>query len=246
MTFSKWSKNITVLLVISLLSISFSGALATSAYAADAKSIFKSSGRQDSNIKTAAKSSAAIDSILNKVIGGKNSNVGNKTIKVNPFSIFTNPFKALPNSKNPTAKNEPGQDNTSQNNASGLTSYEQEAVNLLNADRSAQGLPPLKVNMDLVRLAEAYAQDMIDRNFFAHENPEGLSPFDRMKNAGISYRWAGENLAINSSVSAAQKAFMSSAGHRANILNGNFTQVGIGVKRDGNGSFYVVQEFIGI
>lgn len=128
--------------------------------------------------------------------------------------------------------------------ATGLTADEQRAVDLMNADRQAAGLAPLKVNLSLVRLAENYAQDMINRNFFSHYNPEGKSPFDRMSAAGISYRYAGENLAINTSVDKAEVAFMNSSGHRANILNPNFTEVGIGVRYKG-GSVYVVQEFIG-
>ena len=59
---------------------------------------------------------------------------------------------------------------------------------------------PLKFNSQLTALGGTYAQDMINRNFFAHYNPEGQTPFDRMKQAGISYSYAGENLAINSNV----------------------------------------------
>lgn len=127
--------------------------------------------------------------------------------------------------------------------ASGLSSEERLALDLLNADRAAQGLSPVRVNLKLVRLAEDYAQDMINRGFFSHYNPEGQSPFDRMKQYGVKYGYAGENLAVNTSVQGAEKAFMNSSGHRANILNSNFTQVGIGVGHNSNGSVYVVQEF---
>lgn len=122
---------------------------------------------------------------------------------------------------------------------------EQQAFQLLNADRRANGLPPLKWNGALVVLAENYAQDMINRDFFSHYNPEGQSPFDRMRKQGIHYRYAGENLAVNQTVAAAQKALMKSPGHRANILHPNYTEVGIGVAYDSQGSVYVVQEFIG-
>lgn len=127
--------------------------------------------------------------------------------------------------------------------SAGTTVEEQQAVNLLNADRAASGLPALRVNSQLTGLAEDYAQEMINRNFFSHTNPEGQSPFDRMRQRGISFGYAGENLAINSSVADAETAFMNSSGHRANILNPNYTQVGIGVKHGSNGSVYVVQEF---
>lgn len=127
----------------------------------------------------------------------------------------------------------------------GATAAEKTAFDLLNADRAKNGLKPLKLNSQLTVLGENYAQDMINRNFFAHNNPEGLTPFDRMRQAGISYSTAGENLAINSNVNTAEIAFMNSAGHRANILNTAYTEVGIGVRYDASGAAHVVQEFIG-
>lgn len=120
---------------------------------------------------------------------------------------------------------------------------EQQALDLLNADRRANGLSPLRMNAQLTALAEDYAQDMINRGFFSHTNPEGQSPFDRMRQRGISYGYAGENLAINSSIHNAEDAFMNSPGHRANILNSNYTQVGLGVRHSPSGAVYVVQEF---
>jgi uncharacterized protein YkwD len=132
-----------------------------------------------------------------------------------------------------------------QSPSSQIKSAEQRAFDLLNADRRANGLPTLKMNGSLVVLAENYGEDMIKRNYFSHYNPEGQSPFDRMRNYGISYRYAGENLAINNSVDAAERALMNSPGHRANILNPNYTEVGVGVNYDSRGSVYVVQEFIG-
>jgi uncharacterized protein YkwD len=128
--------------------------------------------------------------------------------------------------------------------SSGISTDEQKAFDLLNADRAANGLQPLKLNTQLSSLGKNYANDMINRGFFAHNNPEGQTPFDRMKQAGINYTYAGENLAINTSVTAAEKAFMNSSGHRANILNKNYTEVGLGVQTNKSGSVYVVQEFI--
>lgn len=134
---------------------------------------------------------------------------------------------------------------TTSSSSQNVTADQKLAVELLNADRAKNGLSALKTNSQLTSLAGNYAQDMIDRNFFAHNNPEGLTPFDRMKNAGISYTYAGENLAINNNVTAAETAFMNSSGHKANILNKNYTEVGVGVRYNSNGSAYVVQEFIG-
>lgn len=126
----------------------------------------------------------------------------------------------------------------------GSSSEVQQAFTLLNQDRAKNGLSALKLNTKLSNLADSYAADMISRNYFSHYNPEGQSPFDRMQEAGISYTYAGENLAVNTSVAAAETAFMNSSGHRANILNTNYTEVGLGVRHATNGSVYVVQEFI--
>jgi uncharacterized protein YkwD len=134
---------------------------------------------------------------------------------------------------------------TTTTSSQGTAADEQLAFQLLNADRAKNGLSPLKLNSQLTTLGENYAQDMINRNFFSHTNPEGQTPFDRMKNAGISYTYAGENIAINNNVTAAETAFMNSSEHKANILNTNYTEVGIGVRYDSKGSAYVVQEFIG-
>ena len=85
---------------------------------------------------------------------------------------------------------------------------------------------------------------MIKRDFFSHVNPEGQSPFERMQEQKIVYNYAGENLAFNESVYAAQQAFMHSPEHKANILNANYTQVGLGIVEASRGRIFVVQEFI--
>lgn len=146
------------------------------------------------------------------------------------------PTVTAPPAPNPATNPNPG-------NSVGVSAEEQQALSLLNADRAANGLPPLRINAALTGLAQAYSQDMINRSFFSHTNPQGQSPFDRMRLAGIQYGYAGENLAINVSVPEAEQAFMNSPGHRANILSPHYTQVGVGVRHSSNGSVYVVQEF---
>ena len=157
-------------------------------------------------------------------------------VKVTPTQPVPAPTPVIVKKSSPTPVQPPSNQ---------LKAAEQRAFDLLNADRRANGLPTLKMNGSLVVLAENYGKDMIKRNYFSHYNPEGQSPFDRMRNYGISYQYAGENLAINNSVDAAERAFMNSPGHRANILNPNYTEVGVGVSYDSRGSVYVVQEFIG-
>ncbi|MDF2569715.1 MAG: SCP-like extracellular [Sporomusa sp.] len=233
MKVKKWiTKLIFSLVIMSLVTTSFGGAWATTAYAASAPA--EEQSIQDGDNKAVVGGLVALG-LLAILAGGKKGGSSSATAKTTETS-------ATPTPKPSTSPSAPTPSTTTP--TSGLTADESKAFQLLNADRAANGLPALKVNMSLVRLAENYAQDMINRKYFSHYNPEGQSPFDRMKQAGISYRYAGENLAINSDVTAAEKAFMNSSGHRANILNSNYTEVGVGVRRDSAGSVYVVQEFI--
>jgi uncharacterized protein YkwD/uncharacterized membrane protein required for colicin V production len=101
-------------------------------------------------------------------------------------------------------------------------------LHLLNAERRRRGLPPLHVEERLRQLARQHSRDMLARGYFAHDDPEGHSPFDRMRAAGISFLAAGENLAFAPTVAVAHTGLMNSPGHRANILNPAYHHVGIG------------------
>lgn len=124
-----------------------------------------------------------------------------------------------------------------------VTSYEQQVADLVNAERAKAGLPALKLNWELSRVARIKSQDMHDKKYFAHQSPTYGSPFDMMKKFGISYRTAGENIAQGyATPQAVMTGWMNSPGHRANILNSSFTQIGVGYFKDGN---YWTQMFIG-
>ena len=94
-------------------------------------------------------------------------------------------------------------------------------------------------------VARVKAKDMVDNNYFSHTSPIYGSPFDMLKNYGISYKTAGENIAGNSTNSEAVNAWMNSSGHRANILNANYTDLGVGIAKSSNGTMYWTQMFIG-
>lgn len=128
---------------------------------------------------------------------------------------------------------------------SGLNADEQQMLQLVNKERASAGLDPLTINPDLVRLARMKAQDMIDRGYFDHNSPTYGSPFDMMRANGIRYSYAGENLAGAPTVQSAHSNLMNSPGHRANILNANFSKVGIGVVSGGPYGKMFVQMFIG-
>lgn len=126
-----------------------------------------------------------------------------------------------------------------------LTQDEQKMINLVNQERQKYGLKPLEVDYQLVKLARMKSQDMVDKNYFSHQSPTYGSPFDMMKNAGVKYRWAGENIAGAGSVERAHTALMNSEGHRANILNANFTHIGIGIVKGGPYGMMFTQMFVG-
>lgn len=110
---------------------------------------------------------------------------------------------------------------------------EKEMLQLLNEERIKEGADPLVMDKDIIPVARAHSRDMWERSYFSHTNPDGESPFDRMQDAGIRYRIAGENLALARTVPQAHQGLMNSPGHRKNILNPEFTRVGIGVINGG-------------
>jgi uncharacterized YkwD family protein len=124
-----------------------------------------------------------------------------------------------------------------------LTQDEQLIVNLVNQERVKAGLKPLQVDYKLVKVARLKAKDMVDNHYFSHTSPTYGSPFDMMKSEGVSYRYAGENIAGNSTASGAMTAWMQSEGHRTNILNPNFTHIGVGVGYQASPYNIYVQEF---
>lgn len=135
--------------------------------------------------------------------------------------------------------------NTEKNNTANLTEDEQEILDLINLKRTANGLSALKIDNELQKVARIKAQDMVDNNYFSHTSPIYGSPFDMIKKFGISYKTAGENIAGHSSNSGAVEAWMNSSGHRANILNNNYSYTGIGVATSSKYGKIYVQMFIG-
>lgn len=127
----------------------------------------------------------------------------------------------------------------------GITAEEKLMVDLVNEERAKLGLKPLEIDMKLVELGRMKSQDMIDLNYFSHTSPTYGSPFDMMKKAGVEYRTAGENLAGASTVERAHDALMQSDGHRRNILNPDFTHIGIGIAKGGPYGMMFTQMFVG-
>ena len=133
---------------------------------------------------------------------------------------------------------------TTKNNGD-LTTDELEVFNLINAKRTANGLSPLNIDNELQNVARVKAKDMVDNNYFSHNSPTYGTPFNMMKNFGITYKTAGENIAGNSSNQGAVEAWMNSEGHRANILNSSYNYTGVAVVKSTKYGKIYVQMFIG-
>ena len=152
----------------------------------------------------------------------------------------------------PNSSSTGGNDSTDGNTSTGATntttamnSDEKEVFDLINKQRTNNGLTALKMDSEVLNVARIKAKDMVDNNYFSHNSPTYGSPFDMLKSFKISYKTAGENIAGNSSNSAAVTAWMNSSGHKANILNSAFNYTGIGVVKSNKYGKVYVQIFIG-
>jgi uncharacterized protein YkwD len=114
---------------------------------------------------------------------------------------------------------------------------------LVNSERMQRGLPMLVMDAALQRAAYNHAADMFTRGYFAHNSPEGTTPFERMKSIGITYKIAGENLAHSYNLDTAHTGLMNSPGHKANILNKRYGKIGVSVLKSDTKGIMVVQEF---
>ena len=122
------------------------------------------------------------------------------------------------------------------------SSMQSEMLAYINAERAKDNLSPFVLDEKLCQGAYLKSKDMAVNNYFSHNSPTYGSPFDMMKDLGIAYRLAGENIAKNTSVKGAHQAFMNSSGHRANILNSGFKKLGLGFYQSGS-YLYVTQWF---
>lgn len=124
-----------------------------------------------------------------------------------------------------------------------ISQFEQDIFRLTNDQRVQNGVTPLIWSDALGQIARAHSQDMQTRNFFEHTNPDGLNPFQRMQNAGISFTTAGENIAGAPTADIIVDNWMHSPGHRANILNPAFGHLGVGVSVSSSYGLLATQDF---
>jgi len=119
-----------------------------------------------------------------------------------------------------------------------------ETALLVNIERAKAGLPALAIDAPLSRIATLKAQDMVSHNYFAHKSPTYGDPWDMAEHFGYSYRSFGENIAYGQRTpEEVVKGWMNSPGHKANIMNKTYTNIGVGISRDPDGRIYWVHMF---
>ena len=126
----------------------------------------------------------------------------------------------------------------------GNAALEAEVVKIVNAERATAGCPALTTDDRLIAAARGHSADMAARNYFSHTTPEGVAFSTRITSAGYRWSGAGENIAKGQRTAAdVMTSWMNSAGHKANILNCGFRNIGVGVAADAQGSLVWTQDF---
>lgn len=150
---------------------------------------------------------------------------------------------ATPNENREKGEQDTDQNVTEQNEAqTGISEFAQRVIDLTNQERRQAGLSPLKADAELSKVAQIKTEDMEKNNYFSHTSPTYGSPFDMMRDFGIEYKSAGENIAQGQRTpEEVVKAWMNSPGHKANILSKDFTHIGVGFESNG---YHWTQMFI--
>lgn len=152
----------------------------------------------------------------------------------------TPPAEEAPPQETPPAQENPDEDAPEE--SGGVQEAAEAVTSLVNAARQDAGLSELELDADLCAAAQARAQEIAQS--FSHTRPDGSSCFTILEEFGISYRAAGENIAMGQRTpEEVMDGWMNSSGHRANILNGTFTSIGVGYYVDGAGAAHWVQIF---
>ncbi|MBP1557337.1 MAG: serine protease [Oscillospiraceae bacterium] len=197
----------------------------------DINSVFEKLSGSRCNVQTVL--NCDIGDILNNIF----NNCGEITFPQLPQKPETSPDNTPEAPSTPELPENGGSGETDS-----ISEYESRVAELVNEQRAKYGLSPLKLSSDISAVARAKSQDMADNGYFSHTSPTYGSPFDMLKSFGISYKAAGENIAQGySTPESVVNGWMNSAGHRANILSENFTELGVGYVANGN---YWTQMFV--
>lgn len=174
----------------------------------------------------------------------------NKHIK-NPDMIYPNDKIVLPDNSTGTSTGQNSQYDKIENGnnptaESGQSSQANAVLKLVNEERAKQGLKSLTLSTKLTSIANTKSKDMAVNKYFSHNSPTYGSPFQMLQHFGVNYKTAGENIAAGQKTpEEVMKAWMNSSGHRANILNPKYTQLGVGYYKGGSYGVCWTQLFTG-
>ncbi|WP_051271232.1 CAP domain-containing protein [Shimazuella kribbensis] len=127
-----------------------------------------------------------------------------------------------------------------------VSPFEQEVFDLVNEERKKQNVKPLILSLKVSKLAREKSEDMRDKDYFDHHSPTYGDPCEHMKKQGVGNGYCGENIAAGSATpKEVMERWMKSEGHRANILNKNYTHIGVGYAKGGRYGTYWTQQFYG-
>lgn len=163
----------------------------------------------------------------------------------NPHKIHPNDAVEVPDESAGVHTDEPSVEDNIAEGRQAESTQAHEILKLVNQERQKAGVPALSLSDKLTKVANTKAKDMADKNYFSHDSPTYGSPFQMLQQFGVSYSYAGENIAAGQKTAAeVMDSWMNSSGHRANILNKNYTQLGVGFYLGGQYDTEWVQLFI--
>ncbi|MDD4760727.1 MAG: CAP domain-containing protein [Bacteroidaceae bacterium] len=162
-----------------------------------------------------------------------------------PASSSEAPIEEVPASSSESSSSETTTLDEDEVSTSAYREFQKRVIELVNEERAAYGLPALKENAELDKVATMKSEDMARLNYFSHTSPTYGSPFEMLTDLGINYTAAGENIAMGQPTpESVMDAWMNSEGHRANILNSNFTHIGVGIAKNSRGQYIWTQTFL--
>ncbi|MFC7439822.1 CAP domain-containing protein [Laceyella putida] len=156
----------------------------------------------------------------------------------------TNGKEATPKPVTPPTDKQSDQSKPTPSNST-LLDIEKEVIQLVNQEREKRGLAKLAISEQVSRVARKKSEDMKEHHYFSHESPTYGSPFEMLQRFGVRYTMAGENIAAGQTTAEqVMESWMNSEGHRANILNPDYTHIGVGYVKGGDYGVYWTQQFI--
>lgn len=207
-------------------------------------SLVKEALANKSNIKPSKAAKVKTSKKVVKAVNSKKNCKTKATKKKSTKAKNTKPSTITTTNKKPSTSNSTTTKPATTNVNSNYDAFQKEVVRLVNKERAAAGLKALTQKSELDKVAIAKSKDMAKNNYFSHTSPTYGSPFDMLKQFGVKYSTAGENIAYGQKTpEEVMNGWMNSPGHRANILNANFTQIGVGVAKKSNGQLVWTQTF---